>query len=91
MQVAKSRKMSVIHIVLPSGDINAVGDRANFTIPLSSPLMLENSSQWECALVACSYPAPAGASAHIYHVHYVIILELGVLWHSYYIGPRRLV
>ena len=52
--------MSLIHLVLPSGDVRATGDRSAYTIPLSSPLQLDNSSDWEVAMVSCSYPAPAG-------------------------------
>ena len=50
--------MSLIHLVLPSGDVAASGNRGAYTIPLSNPLQLDNSSEWEVAMVSASFPHP---------------------------------
>eukprot|EP00052_Salpingoeca_macrocollata_P030176 m.314594 g.314594 ORF g.314594 m.314594 type:complete len:155 (+) comp23063_c0_seq12:273-737(+) len=55
--------MSLIRMVLPSGDVNAQSgsNRANFTIPLAQPLLLRENDEYEVAMVQCTFPHPGNA------------------------------
>ena len=47
-------------LTLPSGDVNAIGDASNYTIPLPQPINLPYEGFFECALVDISFSNPGG-------------------------------
>lgn len=51
-------------IILPSGDVQAEGDRAIYTIPLNPPLVLDgDDNSWEVGLVSATFPHPGGGNS----------------------------
>jgi hypothetical protein len=53
-------------ITLPSGDINAIGDASNFTIPMPQPINLDYNAYYEVAIIDISFSNPGNTSKSIY-------------------------